>query len=53
MTEKSFFLKKTAGITLPLGAPRKNSGFAFLVPAGLGVCYIGNIAVSHIPTIWH
>ena len=46
------FLKKTAGITLPLGAPRKNSGVAFLVPAGLGVCYIGNIAVSYMMTFF-
>ena len=42
------FLKKTAGITLPLGAPRKNADIAFLIPAGLGVCYIGNVAVSYM-----
>ncbi len=46
------FLKKTTGITLPLGAPRKNAGTAFLIPAGLGVCYIGNVAVSYMMTFF-
>lgn len=46
------FLKKTAGISLPMGAPRKNSGVALLIPAGLGVCYIGNIAVSYMMTFF-
>ncbi len=46
------FLKKTAGISLPLGAPRKNSGVMLLIPAGLGVCYIGNIAVSYMMTFF-
>ena len=46
------FLKKTMGLTLPLGAPRRNSGIGFLIPAGLGVCYIGNIAVSWMMTFF-
>lgn len=46
------FLKKTAGVTLPLGAPRKNSGVLLLIPAGLGVNYIGNVAVSYMMTFF-
>ena len=45
-------LKKTSGISLPFGAPRKNSGTALLIPAGLGVCYIGNVAVSWMMTFF-
>ena len=40
------FLKKADSVELPLGRPAKKSGTGFLIPAALGICYIGNVAVS-------
>ncbi len=46
------FIRVQKGLDLPLGAPRKNSGVMLLIPAGLGICYIGNIAVSYMMTFF-
>ncbi len=42
------FLRRTTGLGLPLSAPKRKSGAGFLIPAGLGVCYVGNVAVSYL-----
>ena len=42
------FLRKTGSVQLPLAAPAKKSGALYLIPAGLGICYIGNVAVSYM-----
>ena len=41
-------LKRFVDFTIPAGAPRKNSGVGYLVLAGLGICYVGNVAVSYM-----
>ena len=41
-------LKRFVDFTIPAGAPRKNSGAGYLVLAGLGICYVGNVAVSYM-----
>ncbi len=44
-------LKVLADIELPFSAPRRKSGAMLLIPAGLGICYMGNIVVSYMMTL--
>ena len=44
------FLRKASKTEIPFGAPRKRSGIVFLIPAGLGFCYVGNLITNYIVT---
>lgn len=45
------FLKKASNIEIPFGRPVKKSGLIFLIPAGMGIFYVGNLVSNYLVTL--